>query len=52
MKALRFHPITPPGRVVRHARRLVIRLPADLPALDLPLTARRTIQGLARGPSP
>ena len=52
MKALRFHPIAPPGRVVRHARRLVIRLPADLPALDLPLTARRTIQGLERGPSP
>ena len=52
MKALRFPPIAPPGRVARHARRLVIRLPAALPALDLPPTARRAIQGLARGPSP
>ena len=52
MKALRFHLIALPGRVVRHARRLIIRLPADLPALDLLLTARRTIRELARGPSP
>ena len=52
MKALRFHLIALPGRVVRHARRLIVRLSADHPALDLLLTARRTIQGLARGPSP
>ncbi len=51
MKALRFALIALPGRVIRHARRLILRLPADHPALDLLLTARGTIQGLARGPS-
>lgn len=51
MKALRFAVIALPGRVIRHARRLILRLPADHPALDLLLSARRTIRGLAHGPS-
>jgi hypothetical protein len=52
MKALRFSVIALPGRVIRHARRLILRLPAQHPALDLLLTARRTIQALAQGHSP
>lgn len=51
MKALRFAVIALPGRVIRHARRLILRLPAKHPALDLLLSARRTIRDLAHGPS-
>ena len=52
MKALRFAVIALPGRVIRHGRRLILRLPADHPALDLLLSARRTIAALAQGPDP
>lgn len=52
MKALRFAVIALPARVIRHARRLILRLPADHPALDLLLSARNTIRDLARGPGP
>ena len=41
MKAMRFHLIALPGRVVRHARRLIVRLSAD--ALDLIRDARAVI---------
>ena len=51
MKALRFALIGLPGRVVHHARRLIVRLSAAGDALALLLSARRTIQALARGPS-
>lgn len=50
MKALRFHLITLPGRVLRHARRLIVRVSAVGQSLALLLAARRTIQALAQGP--
>jgi hypothetical protein len=50
MKALRFHLIGLPGRVVSHARRLIIRLGAGAEALSLFVTARQTIRALACGP--
>lgn len=50
LKAIRFALIRLPGRVLRHARRLVIRLCADHPALPLLLDARRTILALANAP--
>ena len=50
MKALRFHLIGLPGRVISHARRLIIRLGAGAEALGLFVTARQTIRALACGP--
>ncbi len=50
LKALRFALIALPGRVIRHGRRLIIRL-GDRAGLDLALAARRTILALARGPT-
>ena len=50
MKALRFRLIGLPGRVVRHARRRVIRLGADVATLGLILAARQTIRALVHGP--
>ena len=40
-----------PARVIRHARRLILRLPDGHPGLELVLEARQTLQGLARGPT-
>ena len=51
MKALRFALISLPDRVVHHARRLIVRLSAAGDTLAMLLSARRTIQALARGPS-
>ena len=51
MKALRFHLIGLPGRVVSHARRLIIRLDAGAEALATMVTARQTIRALACGPA-
>ncbi len=51
MKALRFALIALPGRVMRRARRLIIRLSSEQAGLDLLLAARRTILALARGPT-
>ena len=51
MKAMRFHLIALPGRVVSHARQLLIRLGAGAEALATLITARQTIQALACGPS-
>ncbi len=50
LKAIRFALIHLPGRVIRHARRLVIRLSAGHPSLTLVLDARRTILALAQAP--
>ncbi|OYV73367.1 MAG: hypothetical protein B7Z74_04040 [Deltaproteobacteria bacterium 21-66-5] len=50
MKALRFHLINLPGRVVRHARRLIIRLNAKGEALNALLAARRAILALGGAP--
>ena len=49
MKAMRFHLIALPGRVVRHARRLIVRLSAG--ALDLIRDARAAILSLQPAPS-
>jgi len=51
MKALRFALINLPGRVIRHARRLIIRVSATGDGLALLLAARRTIEALAHGPA-
>jgi Transposase DDE domain group 1 len=51
MKALRFWLIGLPGRVVSHARKLIIRLGAGVEGLGLIVSARQTIRALARGPS-
>ncbi len=50
MKALRFHLIGLPGRVVSHARKLVIRLGGGVKALATILEARRRILALMNGP--
>ncbi len=49
MKAMRFHLIALPGRVVRHARRLIVRLSAG--ALDLIRDVRAAILALHPAPS-
>ncbi len=51
MKALRFHLIGLPGRVVSHARRLIVRLGGGAEALATILDARTRIRALARGPA-
>jgi hypothetical protein len=51
MKALRFRLIGLPGRVVSHARRLIIRLGAGADALATLVNARQTIRALACGPA-
>jgi len=50
MKALRFALISLPGRVVHHARRLIVRLSAAGDTLAVLLSARRTIESLPQGP--
>ena len=51
MKALRFHLIGLPGRVVSHARRLMVRLGGGARALAAILDARARIRALAQGPA-
>ena len=51
MKALRLRLIGLPGRVVSHARKLIIRLGADADALATIVNARQTIRALACGPA-
>jgi hypothetical protein len=51
MKALRFRLIGLPGRVVSHARKLIIRLGAGAEVLGTIITARQTIRALACGPA-
>ena len=51
MKALRFHLIGLPGRVVSHARRLIIRLGGGAEALATVLDARQRIRALAQEPA-
>jgi hypothetical protein len=50
MKALRFHLIGLSGRVVGHARKLIVRLCGGAEALATFLDARRAIQALAQEP--
>ena len=49
MKALRFHLIGLPGRVVAHARRLIIRLGGGVAGLATILDARQKLRALALG---
>ena len=51
MKALRFHLIGLSGRVVSHARQLIVRLGAGAEALATLLDARARIRALAHGPA-
>jgi hypothetical protein len=51
MKALRFRLIGLPGRVVSHARKLIIRLGVGAEALATLINARQTIRALACGPA-
>src|ERR1700690_599422 len=51
MKALRFRLIALPGRIVSHARKLIIRLGAGAEALAMIVTARQTIRALRCGPA-
>lgn len=51
MKALRFGLINLPGRIITHGRRLIIRVSAAGAALEVLLSARRTLQDLALGPA-
>jgi hypothetical protein len=51
MKALRFHLIGLPGRVVSHARQLIVRLGGGAQALTRLLDARAKIRALAPGPA-
>ncbi len=51
MKALRFHLIGLPGRVVSHARQLIIRLGGGAEALATLLDARQRIRALAQEPA-
>lgn len=50
LKAIRFAFIALPGRVVRRARTLIIRLAGEHPAYHLLLRARQRILALAQGP--
>ena len=51
MKAVRFRLIGLPGRVVSHARKLIVRLGAGAEVLASFITARQTIRALACGPA-
>ena len=51
MKAMRFHLIHLPGRVLEHSRRLIIRLSKGHPSLRMLLEARARINELAMKPS-
>jgi hypothetical protein len=50
MKAIRYWLIDVPGRLVKHARRLTLRLSRSHPSTPLLLEARRTLAALAAGP--
>ena len=50
LKAVRFGVICLPGRVVQHARRLIIRLARGHPSYELLVSARRRIAALANAP--
>jgi len=51
MKAIRFSLINLPGRVLKHARELIIRLTKDHPCFDMLVAARKKIMLLQTDPS-
>ena len=50
MKAVRFHLINLPGRVMEHARGLIVRLAGDHPSFEVLLSARQRIMELGHAP--
>lgn len=52
LKAIRFWLFALPGRVLSHARTLIVRIAAGHPALQLLIEARRRILEWAQGPAP
>ena len=51
MKAIRFSLIGLPGRVINHARGLILRLVKNHPSLEVLVKARQRIMELAYAPS-
>jgi hypothetical protein len=51
MKAVRFRLINLPGRVMEHARQLIVRLAGDHPSFELLVAARQRIMELGYAPS-
>jgi len=51
MKAIRFHLINLPGRVMEHAREISIRLAGNHPSFDILVKARMRIMELGYAPS-
>jgi hypothetical protein len=51
MKAIRFHLINLPGRVMEGARQLIVRLAGNHPSFGVLLSARQRIMELAYAPS-
>lgn len=51
LKGIRFALIDVPGRVVRHARQLFVRLASGHPALDWLVEMRRKLRGLSLSPA-
>jgi hypothetical protein len=51
MKAIRFHLINLAGRVIEHARTVIIKLLADHPSSELLIRARCALREFAYGPS-
>ena len=50
LKAVRFGLVNLPGRVVRHGRRMIIRLAGDHPSYDLLIRTRRRLLALTADP--
>ena len=50
LKAVRFGVVNLPGRMVRHGRRLIIRLTGDHPSYGLLIGMRRSMLALAADP--
>lgn len=50
LKSVRFSLLNVPGRVIRHARRLTIRVPKNHPSLPLIERARRQLVKMSTGP--
>lgn len=52
LKAVRFSWLGVAGRVISHARRLIIRLPRNHPAFEIIQNARQILQQMSTGPPP
>ena len=52
LKTIRFRWLAVAGRVISHARKLIIRLPANHPAFQIICDARAKIRSMSTGPPP